>query len=137
MHSHFADLMRAEGLPYGERTHTYNSRLAQELGKWADTQPGFDAIHDVLYSAYFVEDRNIGDIDELVALAQSVGLPADAARECSRTEVLGMRLMPIGRSPEDTASRAYPLSLLAGMTWWVRSHTRCWSNQLPPPEGAV
>ena len=28
-----ADLMRAEGLPYGERTHTYNSRLAQELGK--------------------------------------------------------------------------------------------------------
>ena len=81
MHSRFADLMRAEGLPYGERTHTYNSRLAQELGKWADTQPGFDAIHDVVYRAYFVEDRNIGDVDELVKLAQSVGLPADAARE--------------------------------------------------------
>ena len=81
MHKRLADLMRAEGLPYGERTHTYNSRLAQELGKWADTQPGFDAIHDVLYRAYFVENRNIGDIDELVKLAQSVGLPADAARK--------------------------------------------------------
>ena len=33
-------LMDAEGLPYGRRTHTYNSRLAQELGKWTDTQPG-------------------------------------------------------------------------------------------------
>ena len=32
--------MDAEGLPYGRRTHSYNSRLAQELGKWADTQPG-------------------------------------------------------------------------------------------------
>jgi hypothetical protein len=38
--------MDAEGLPYGRRTHTYNSRLAQELGKWADTQPGGEAIHD-------------------------------------------------------------------------------------------
>ena len=80
MHERLADLMRAEGLPYGERTHTYNSRLAQELGKWAETQPGFDAIHDALYRAYFVEGRNIGDVDELVTLAQSVGLPADAAR---------------------------------------------------------
>ena len=31
-------LMEQEGLPYGERTHTYNSRLAQEIGAWADTQ---------------------------------------------------------------------------------------------------
>jgi len=54
-------LMDAEGLPYGRRTHTYNSRLAQELGKWADTQAGGGAIHDALYRAYFVDARNIGD----------------------------------------------------------------------------
>ena len=29
-------LMDAEGLPYGERTMTWNSRLAQELGAWAE-----------------------------------------------------------------------------------------------------
>jgi predicted DsbA family dithiol-disulfide isomerase len=73
-------LMDAEGLPYGRRTHTYNSRLAQELGKWADTQPGGEALHDALYRAYFVAARNIGDPDELVEVAQSVGLPAEAAR---------------------------------------------------------
>jgi len=72
-------LMQAEGLPYGERTHTYNSRLAQELGKWADTQPGGAAIHDALYKAYFVESRNIGDIETLVEIAAQVGLPADEA----------------------------------------------------------
>ena len=74
-------LMDAEGLPYGERTHTYNSRLAQELGKWADTQQGGSALHDAIYKAYFVEGRNIGDLETLVDLAQSVGLSADAARK--------------------------------------------------------
>jgi predicted DsbA family dithiol-disulfide isomerase len=73
--------MDAEGLPYGRRTHTYNSRLAQELGKWADTQPGGGAIHDALYKAYFVEARNIGDPDILVEIAESVGLDGAVARQ--------------------------------------------------------
>ena len=73
--------MAAEGLPYGKRTMTYNSRLAQELGAWAGTQPGGEAIHDALFRAYFVEARNIGDAEVLVEIAKSVGLPAEAARE--------------------------------------------------------
>jgi len=73
--------MEAEGLPYGTRTMTYNSRLAQELGAWADTQPGGEAIHDALFRAYFVDAKNIGDADVLVEIAASVGLPAAKARE--------------------------------------------------------
>jgi predicted DsbA family dithiol-disulfide isomerase len=73
-------LMDAEGLPYGRRTHTYNSRFAQELGKWADTQPGGEAIHDLIYKAYFVEARNIADIDLLVGIAAASGLSAQEAR---------------------------------------------------------
>ncbi len=73
--------MQAEGLPYGNRTHTYNSRLAQELGAWADTQKGGDAIHDAIFRAYFVDGLNIGDVDVLVGLAKKVGLPEDKARE--------------------------------------------------------
>jgi predicted DsbA family dithiol-disulfide isomerase len=73
-------LMDAEGLPYGERTHTYNSRLAQELGKWADTVAGGAALHDALYRAYFVEARNIGDPDVLLDVVEAVGLPVDEAR---------------------------------------------------------
>jgi predicted DsbA family dithiol-disulfide isomerase len=80
MHQRMAALMRSEGLPYGERTFTYNSRLAQELGKWADTR-GVEAIHDAVYRAYFVDNRNIGDVEELVTLAGSVGLPKDEARD--------------------------------------------------------
>jgi predicted DsbA family dithiol-disulfide isomerase len=81
MHARMQRLMDAESLPYSQRTHTYNSRLAQELAKWADSQPGFEAIHAALYRAYFVDARNIGDAEVLVDVAQSAGLPADAARE--------------------------------------------------------
>ncbi len=80
MYQRMKTLMDAEGLPYSRRTHTYNSRLAQELGKWADTQPGGEALHDALYRAYFVAARNIGDPDILVELAQSVGLSGEEAR---------------------------------------------------------
>jgi predicted DsbA family dithiol-disulfide isomerase len=80
MYARMKGLMDAEGLPYGRRTHTYNSRLAQELGKWADTQSGGEAVHDALYKAYFVETRNIGDPEILVEIAGSVGLSPDEAR---------------------------------------------------------
>src|SRR5271170_2030752 len=80
MYQRMKGLMDAEGLPYGRRTHTYNSRLAQELGKWADSQPDGEAIHDALYRAYFVDARNIGDPDILVEIAGSVGLGSDEAR---------------------------------------------------------
>jgi predicted DsbA family dithiol-disulfide isomerase len=60
---------------------TYNSRLAQELGKWADTQPGGEAIHDALFRAYFVEARDISQSSVLLDIAQQVGLSVDDARE--------------------------------------------------------
>ena len=81
MYARMKGLMEAEGLPYGKRTHTYNSRLAQELGKWADTQEDGYAIHDALYRAYFVDARNIGDIQVLMDVVRQVGLPEQEARE--------------------------------------------------------
>jgi len=94
--------MAAEGLPYGNRTMTYNSRLAQELGKWADTQPGGEAIHDALFRAYFVDGRNLGDPEELTRIAESVGLPGDKARE-----VIEQRTFKAAVDADWAKSRAY------------------------------
>jgi predicted DsbA family dithiol-disulfide isomerase len=80
MYIRMKGLMDAEDLPYSHRTHTYNSRLAQELGKWADTQPGGEAIHDALYRAYFVDGVNVGDVEALLVVAKAVGLDVAAAR---------------------------------------------------------
>jgi predicted DsbA family dithiol-disulfide isomerase len=79
MNARMKGLMDAEGLPYNRRTHTYNSRLAQELAKWADTQRGFEKIHEALYRAYFAEGQNLADKRVLLDVAQSVGLPVDEA----------------------------------------------------------
>jgi predicted DsbA family dithiol-disulfide isomerase len=80
MQARMQGMMADEGLPYGERSHTYNSRLAQELGKWADSEERGDAFHDAMFKAYFVEGQDISDVDTLVGIAEHAGLPADEAR---------------------------------------------------------
>jgi predicted DsbA family dithiol-disulfide isomerase len=81
MHAQMKARMDAEGLPYGERKMTYNSRLSQELGKWADTQPGGEAFHDAMFRAYFVETRDISRPEVLLDIVERVGLSVDGARE--------------------------------------------------------
>lgn len=68
------------GLPLGERKKTYNSRLAQELAKWAELEGKGDPFHEAVFRAYFVDGKNIGRADELVVLAKSIGLPEKKAR---------------------------------------------------------
>jgi predicted DsbA family dithiol-disulfide isomerase len=62
------------GLPLGQRKRTYNSRLAQELAKWAELEGKGNAFHEAVFRAYFVDGKNIGRVDELVNLAKSIGL---------------------------------------------------------------
>ena len=67
------------GIPLGERTRTYNTRLAQELAKWAEAQGAGEAFHRAVFRAYFVEGKNIGRVDELVSIAGGLGLSGEAA----------------------------------------------------------
>jgi len=67
------------GLPFGDRKKTYNSRLAQELGIWAESKNRGDAFHMAAFSAYFVHGKNIARIPTLLDLAASVGLSRDEA----------------------------------------------------------
>jgi len=72
---------RELGLPLGERTRTYNSRLAQELAKWAESKGKGDEFHKAVFEAYFVAGKNIGKRDELILLSNSLGLPDEEARQ--------------------------------------------------------
>jgi len=85
MYTRMKGLMDQEGLPYGKRTHTYNSRLAQEIGKWADTIEGGEALHDAVYRAYFVDARNVGDPAVLLDIVGALGLPVEDARAVLET----------------------------------------------------
>jgi predicted DsbA family dithiol-disulfide isomerase len=72
---------REAGLPFAEqRKMTYNSRLAQELAKWAETKAKGDLFHQTVFQAYFVEGLNIGKVTALLELVNRLGLPVDEAR---------------------------------------------------------
>jgi predicted DsbA family dithiol-disulfide isomerase len=69
------------GLPLGKREETYNSRLAQELGLWAESENKGDEFHMAAFKAYFVDGKNLAKIPVLLDIATSVGLPAKEAQE--------------------------------------------------------
>ena len=78
-------LMSEENLAYGNRSHTYNSRLAQELAKWGESFPeGEEALNLKLFEAYFAEGRNLAEPLVLLEVAEAAGLDRDAAEEMIR-----------------------------------------------------
>lgn len=68
-------------LPFCARTHTYNSRRAQELGKWAEQQGHGDVFRSAVYQAYFAEGRNIAKPTELVTIVAELGLSVTEAQQ--------------------------------------------------------
>lgn len=76
----FKVIAQKEGLPFGDRRKTYNSRLAQELAKWAEKRGQGEAFHLAAFRAYFAEGKNIADPPILVALAEDVSLDRHKAR---------------------------------------------------------
>ncbi len=79
MLAHMRQVAAAEGLPFGDRRHTYNSRLAQELGKWAEDHGRGDAFHHLAFRAYFAEGKNLAKSNVLRDLASAAGLSATEA----------------------------------------------------------
>jgi predicted DsbA family dithiol-disulfide isomerase len=73
------------GLPIGERKETFNSRRAQELGKWAEGKGKGHEFHNGVFRAYFVDGQNIARPEILLGLVKALGLPeAEAAEALAR-----------------------------------------------------
>jgi predicted DsbA family dithiol-disulfide isomerase len=100
------------GLPLGPREEIYNTRLAQELAKWAELKGKGDLFHIAVFRAYFVDGKNIGKVNELIHIADSVGIPEQEARS-----VLGSRTYQ-GAVDEDW-SRSYQLGITGVPTFVV------------------
>jgi len=84
MKQRMSALMTEENLAYGNRSHTYNSRLAQELAKWGESFPEGDALNLKLFEAYFAEGRNLAEPEVLLDVAEVAGLPLETAEEVIR-----------------------------------------------------
>lgn len=80
MQARLLQVAKTEGLPLTVRSRTYNSRNAQELGKWAEQRGRGDQFRQAVYRAYFVDGVNIAMVDELVQIAAAAGLSPDEAQ---------------------------------------------------------
>ena len=80
MMRHLRKTAADEGLPFKERKKTYNSRLAQELGYWAESKNKGDAFHRAAFRAYFADGKNLAKMPVLMDLAASVDLPREEAQ---------------------------------------------------------
>ena len=113
---HLNRTARELDLPFGKREMTYNSRLAQELGKYAEHEEKGDDFHNAAFRAYFADGQNIGLKSNLVKLGVSVGLPEEQVRE-----VLEQRLFKTAVDEDWSRSQqmgvtAVPTFIMNGMS---------------------
>ncbi|HSS63508.1 MAG TPA: DsbA family oxidoreductase [Gammaproteobacteria bacterium] len=84
----------ADGLELAPRSFTTNSHRALLLAEAAkDLNDGtFEKLHKRLFSAYFAEQRNIGDEKVLREIAREVGMPDDSVERALTDESFERRL---------------------------------------------
>ena len=78
---HLGKVAAELGLPWGMRMRTYNSRRAQELGKWAEALGRGDEFRMAVFQAYFAAGKNIADILVLKEIAGIIGLDGRMAEQ--------------------------------------------------------
>ncbi len=79
MLEHLKNVADSLGLPFGQREKTYNSRLAQELGLWAESEGKGNTFHMAAFHAYFADGKNLAEHQVLLNLVHQVNLDVDAA----------------------------------------------------------
>ena len=67
-------------LPFGRREKTYNSRMAQEVGKFAEQEGKGDEFHHSVFRAYFADGLNIGLPATLIDISAKLGLDSESVQ---------------------------------------------------------
>ncbi len=79
MLEHLRRNARALNMPYCERSKVFNSRMAQELGVWAESQDAGEKFHKAAFAAYFVNNQNLADRGVLLEIVRQIGLDVNSA----------------------------------------------------------
>jgi len=130
MHDRLRASFERAGLPYAPPAEVVpNTRLALRVTELAREHGLHDAVHGRLIDAYWAEGRNIGDLDELRALAAEAGLEdvsaalegdayldavLDSTRQAQAIGVNGIpgflldrRLLVLGAQPDEVFEQAF------------------------------
>lgn len=80
------------GLAMGDRKMTYNSRLAQEVGLWAETKGCGHKFHMQAFKAYFADGKNIAQKAVLLDLIARSGLDPEEGESIIDNRVFSDRV---------------------------------------------
>ena len=108
MLEHLRRNARALNMPFCERSKVFNSRMAQELGAWAESQGAGETFHKAAFAAYFVNNQNLADRNVLLNIVGQIGLDSSTAemildqgtysdiveRDWQRADELGIDVVP-------------------------------------------
>lgn len=139
MMENLKELARLEELNIAERTFTTNSHMALLLSEACkeEKEEIFYSLHAGLFESFFVEKRNIGDIEVLRTLARKVGVSTynierawtdprleDALRKDAETaRQCGIRAVPTFIIGKRTIVGAVPTAVLAHAATEVLENT--------------
>ena len=77
-----------------------NSRLSLEASEFAKTRSLFKEFHDLIYDAYYLERKNIGDMDVILEAGLNAGLDAGELEECLANRTMFDRIEENKRDAE-------------------------------------
>ncbi len=93
---------------------TFNSRLAQETGLWAEAQGKGKSFHKAAFLAYFRDGQNLALPDILIKLATATGLPAHDAGKIIATRKYAKAVDNDWQESRSIGITAVPTVLFAG-----------------------
>lgn len=100
-----------------------NSRLSLEASEFAKIRNRFTAFHSLIYEAYFVERKNIGDIEIVLQAGEAAGLDGKELEEC-----LTSRMMFHKVEENKKAAQSY---MVTGVPTLIMGNFPVYGNQSP------
>ncbi|HET7319485.1 MAG TPA: DsbA family protein [Nitrospirota bacterium] len=85
MMKHIREMGTAFGIGFADRPFLSNSRPALQAAEFARERGPFGQFHSALFSAYFSQGLDIGDLEILAQIARDSNLDADAMLDAVRS----------------------------------------------------
>ena len=95
-----------------KRSRIYNTFDAHRLLHWAELEGKQMALKRALFTAYFTDGKNPGDHQVLIALAETVGLDGDRAREILSSDMFATEVQAQERLYLDNGIHSVPAVII-------------------------
>lgn len=100
-----------------------NSRLSLEASEFAKTRNRFKTFHGLIYEAYFVERKNIGDINVVIQAGIAAGLDGKELEECLSSRTMFHKV--------EENKKAAQSNLVTGVPTLIMGNFPVYGNQSP------